>query len=116
MKWIPIILTVICINAVAVSNAFARPCLTFVTIKSVRVNANGDVLFRTWGNQRVDRLAATADSPARESMLHLLLHAATVTKEKNYGLNVAYPEGYNCKEGDTTTPAEFISVYDPVIP
>ena len=116
MKWMTILLTVICINAVAVSTAFARPCLTFVTVKSVKVNANGDVLFRTWENGKIDRLAATADSPARESMLHLLLHAATVTKEKKYGLIAAYPEGYNCKKGDTTTPALYISVYDPVIP
>lgn len=116
MKWIPIILTVICINAVAVSTASARPCITFDTVKTVEVNANGDVLFETWENDKITRLAATVDSPAREPMLHLLLQAVSSTEEKEFEIMAAYPEGYDCKKGDTTTPALYISVYDPVVP
>jgi hypothetical protein len=117
MKWIPIILTVICINAVTVSNAFAQPCVTFDKVKGVFVNSNGDVIYVTWdGNGGTHRLAATADSPAKESMLQVLLQAASANKNKKYEITAKYPDGYNCEKGDTTTPAEWIYFYDPVVP
>ena len=113
MKWITILLTAFCINIISISTS-AATCVDFVKVKSVRVNANGDVLYATWGN-RFDRLAATADSPAREPMLQLLLQAVSATETKHYRINAVYPEGYNCKEGDRTTPAKFIEMYDPVL-
>jgi hypothetical protein len=115
MKWIPILFTVICINAVSISTTSAA-CVDYAVVKTVQVNANGDVLFKTWDNERVNRLAATADSPARDPMLHLLVQAVSATEDKGYKIAAVYPEGYNCKKGDSTTPAKFIKVYDPVVP
>ena len=117
MKWIPILFTVICINAVAVSTAFARPCVTSVSVKGVFVKSNGDIIYQTWGGKSGTlRLAATADSPAKESMLQVLLRASTATKEKRYEIQAQYPKGYDCEKGDLTTPAEWIYFYDPVVP
>jgi len=114
MKWMTILLTAFCINIISISTS-AAACVEFIKVKSVRVNANGDVLYGTWGDHRVDRLAATADSPARGPMLQLLLQAVSGSRNKDYYINAVYPEGYNCKEGDSTTPAKFIRMYDPVI-
>ena len=114
MKWITILLTVFCINIISISTS-AAACVEIVKVKMVKVNANGDVLYATSGDNRVDRLAATADSPAREPMLQLLLQAVSGSENKDYYINAVYPEGYNCKEGDSTTPAKLIRMYDPVI-
>ncbi len=117
MKWMPVLLTVICINAVAVSTAFAQPCVTSVSVKGVIIKSNGDIIYETWGgNNGTYRLAATADSPAKESMLQVLLQASTATKEKRYAIQAQYPKGYDCEKGDITTPAESIYFYDPVVP
>jgi len=105
-------LLALCLITVQASSVLAGPCVVEL-VKGVMIRSNGDVLYVTWEKDSPRRLAATADSQAREVMLQTLLQAASDNK---YHIQAAYPKGYNCKAGDRTTPADWIYVYDPVLP